>query len=237
MNRVCVVTGSASGVGAATAKWLAERGDRVIGVDLRDADVVADLATAEGRQALVQEVTRLSGGRVDAVVANAGGGPAETSLQLNYFGAVATLAGLRPLLAASPEPRAVAISSIASLTPTPPGLVEACRSGDEAAAVALARKLHDEGVLEKAVPSLPAGLILYSAAKRALNQWCQAVAPTTEWASAGIAINVVALGYYDTPAAAFVFGNPEARESVARTVPLRGAFPGRPAAAAELIGW
>jgi len=81
------------------------------------------------------------------------------------------------------------------------------------------------------------GLILYAAAKRALNQWCRRAAPTPDWAAAGIALNVVALGYYDTPSAAYVFSNPQARESVALTVPLRGAFPGRPDAAAELIGW
>ena len=33
------LTGSASGIGAATAEVLRKQGDRVIGVDLRDADV------------------------------------------------------------------------------------------------------------------------------------------------------------------------------------------------------
>jgi NAD(P)-dependent dehydrogenase (short-subunit alcohol dehydrogenase family) len=237
MDRVCVVTGSASGVGAATAKWISQQGWRVIGVDLHDADIVADLSTTEGRAAVTEGVTRLTGGRIDAVVANAGGGPAETCLQLNYFGTVATLVGLRPLLARSSSPRAVAISSIASLTPPPAGLVEACLARDEAAALAYAREAREAGVLELAVPGMPLGLILYSVAKRALNQWCRRVAPTPEWATSGIALNVVALGYYDTPAAAFVFSDPEARESVGRTVPLRGSFPGRPEAAAKLIGW
>lgn len=110
MSRTYVVTGSASGIGAATARRLAAEGARVIGVDLRAADVIADLATETGRAALVEGVARLSGGVIDAVIANAGGGSAQTMLQLNFFGAVATLQGLRPMLARSAAPRAVAVS-------------------------------------------------------------------------------------------------------------------------------
>jgi NAD(P)-dependent dehydrogenase (short-subunit alcohol dehydrogenase family) len=73
-DRTYVVTGAASGIGAATAHYLRERGGRVIGCDLHDADVIADLTTTEGRAALVDSVTRLRGGGIDAIVANAGGG-------------------------------------------------------------------------------------------------------------------------------------------------------------------
>ncbi len=120
MNRTYVVTGAASGIGAATTRYLRERGSRVIACDLHEADVIADLATGEGRTQLVGGVTRLSGGKIDAIVANAGGGPAETMLAVNFFGTVATLEGLRPLLKDSPAPRAVLVSSIASLSPSDP---------------------------------------------------------------------------------------------------------------------
>ncbi len=53
---------------------------------------------------LVDGVKRESGGRMDGIVANAGGGPPKRTLQLNFFGAVATLEGLRPLLATSAAP-------------------------------------------------------------------------------------------------------------------------------------
>ena len=49
-------------------------------------------------------VTRLSGGKIDAIATVAGGGPPQTSLQLNFFGTVATLEGLRPLLKSSAAP-------------------------------------------------------------------------------------------------------------------------------------
>jgi len=43
------VTGSASGIGAAICARLRRDGAEVIGVDLRGAEVVADLSTAAGR--------------------------------------------------------------------------------------------------------------------------------------------------------------------------------------------
>ena len=52
---------AASGIGAATTRYLRERGGRVIACDLHDADVIANLATSEGRAQLVECVTRLSG--------------------------------------------------------------------------------------------------------------------------------------------------------------------------------
>lgn len=61
--RTVVVTGSASGIGKALGELLRSRGDRVIGVDLHDADVVADLSTDDGRASVVEQVRDLSGGR------------------------------------------------------------------------------------------------------------------------------------------------------------------------------
>ncbi|MEK8226623.1 short-chain dehydrogenase [Oerskovia sp. M15] len=70
--RTVVVTGSASGIGKALKGLLEADGHRVVGVDLRDADVAVDLTTDAGRAELVEKVTALSGGTIDAVVANAG---------------------------------------------------------------------------------------------------------------------------------------------------------------------
>lgn len=242
MQRTYVVTGSASGIGAATARRLAEAGDRVIGCDLHDADIVADLSTEAGRAALADGAARLSGGALDAVIANAGGGPAETMLQLNFFGAVATLERLRPLLARSDAPRGVAVSSISSMRPPPAGLVEACLAMDEDAAIAAAWRAYEAGELgrsaESGIPdAAQAPLALYGAAKQALQRWCRKAAPTEAWAGAGITLNVVALGFYDTPAAAYVLKDPQARAAMAALSPLKGSFPGRPESAAALLAW
>jgi NAD(P)-dependent dehydrogenase (short-subunit alcohol dehydrogenase family) len=236
MNRTIVVTGAASGIGAATVNHLRERGVRVITSDLRDAEVIANLATAEGRTAFVEEVAKRSGGTVDAVIANAGGGPVETSVQLNYFGAVATLDGLRPLLARSAAPRAVAVSSIGSLFASRPDLISACLDGDESFAVAVARSVREDTKRAGGDPTLIREAV-YGNAKLALNRWCRAVASSPTWAGAGILLNVVALGLYDTPAAAFVLNDPDRRRSMQDATPVRGAFPGRPEDAAALLFW
>jgi NAD(P)-dependent dehydrogenase (short-subunit alcohol dehydrogenase family) len=241
MDRTYVVTGAASGIGAATARYCRERG-RVIACDLHDADVIADLTTAEGRAALVDGVTRLSEGRIDAIVANAGGGPPETSLSLNFFGAVATLEGLRPLLKASSAPRAVAVSSVAALHSPISTLAEACLNMDEAAAVAAARDAMASARQNPAGANAPPGdaqaaLNLYGTAKYALQLWCRRAAAKPEWAGAGIPLNVIALGFFDTPGAAPVLSDPNRCAALARLAPLRGAYPGRPEEAAAGLFW
>jgi 3-hydroxybutyrate dehydrogenase len=67
-----LVTGSASGIGAAIATHLREQGWDVLGVDLADgADLQADLTTREGNRAAVQAAVERFG-RLDAVIPNAG---------------------------------------------------------------------------------------------------------------------------------------------------------------------
>jgi NAD(P)-dependent dehydrogenase (short-subunit alcohol dehydrogenase family) len=223
-GRTYLVTGSASGIGAATARLIGHRGGRVIGVDLKDADIEADLSTAAGRKTLVEQARRR--GRIDAVLAIAGGSQ-RGIIETNFFGTVATLAGLRALLAESPTARAVAVSSTASLSPADQRVVEACLAGDEEAAVRFANE-----TLPGSVPGP------YGYAKRALNRWVRRMAPTAEWAGAGIALNAVAPGVVDTPAAAWIMGSPEARAAVEAAAPQPfGGFPGRPEWIAEVILW
>jgi NAD(P)-dependent dehydrogenase (short-subunit alcohol dehydrogenase family) len=240
MDRTYVVTGAASGIGAATARWLRERGGRIIGTDLRDADVIADLTTSEGRKTLVDGVTRLSGGKIDAIAAVAGGGPPQTSLQLNFFGTIATLEGLRPLLKSSSAPRAIAVSSIASFSPRDEGLVDAMLKMDETAAIDGARKFAAKiAPIDKMTPEqgMQVGLALYANAKYSLNCWCRRAAGSADWAGAGIPLNVIAPGFIDTPSAAYILSNPESRARMGQMVPLRGEYPARPDEMAAIIAW
>ena len=55
MSRTYLITGAASGIGKVTATSLKEQGHTVIGADLKDADIVADLATPDGRVHPVQQ--------------------------------------------------------------------------------------------------------------------------------------------------------------------------------------
>lgn len=223
-RRRYVVTGSASGIGAATASILREHGATVLGCDLSDADVIADLSTPAGRRTLVDQVA--AWGHIDAVLAIAGGGRTGL-LETNYFGAVATLEGLRPLLARSEAPRAVAVSSTSSLAPADERLLQACADGDETAATALVA----------AEPSLRDSA--YGIAKRALNGWVRRTAPTPGWAGAGIPLNAVAPGVVDTPAAAWILADDEVRAGVeaAAPQPLGGFRGDRSGSVTSSAGW
>src|SRR3954452_23271169 len=132
-------------MGAATAARLRDDGHRVIGVDQRDADVVADLSTSEGRDGAIAGVGEASGGELDGLVTFAGLGPVPGRsgallTSVNYFGSVELLAGLRPVLANGSNAAAVAIAS--NSTTCQPGipqdLVEACVAGNEERARELA---------------------------------------------------------------------------------------------------
>ena len=182
------ITGSAGGIGSATRVRLEKEGHRVIGVDVRDAEVIADLSTPEGRAAMVAGVTDASDGVLDGLVAGAGisGDDSPLVISINYFGAVATLAGLRPLLARGTNASAVAISSN-STTATKGGVVaaavEACLADDEEAARA----------------AVGPGFFGYPTAKLALARWVRRQAPTADWIGAGIRLNAIAPGPIATP--------------------------------------
>src|ERR1700738_3023887 len=102
-----VISGSASGIGAATAGLLRSKGRRVIGIDLQGAEVMADLATPGGRSHAVAEVHRLAGGRLDGLILCAGvaaAKPDDHVVSVNYFGANALLTGLRSDLESGRQP-------------------------------------------------------------------------------------------------------------------------------------
>ena len=82
-----VVTGSAAGIGAATKRRLESAGHRVIGIDLRDAAIEADLATAEGRGHAIDAALEACGGKLDGFVpcaGVAGTASSELAVRVNY---------------------------------------------------------------------------------------------------------------------------------------------------------
>ncbi len=186
--RTVAVTGSASGIGEAVRRRIESDGDRVIGVDLRDADITADLATPGGRERAVEEIHAASGGVLDALVACAGVGP-QTSprhriVEVNYFGALACMDGALEDLARGEAPSAVVISSNgASLTPPDSELLALLDADDEPHSAAHADRLD--------------GATVYGTAKLALTR--QMRRRVQAWAEAGVRLNAVAPGPVDTP--------------------------------------
>ena len=96
MGTICV-TGTASGIGAATKVKLESLGHKVIGVDLRNADVCGDISKVAERQRIVDEVIALCGGVLDGLVLGAGSGVGLGAVD------VAQALGVRVIAAASTQ--------------------------------------------------------------------------------------------------------------------------------------
>jgi NAD(P)-dependent dehydrogenase (short-subunit alcohol dehydrogenase family) len=221
-SRIYVISGSASDIGLSTKQLLESQGHEVIGVDIRDADVIADLGTIDGRSSMIEEVTDRSGGVIDAVLAVAGvdiAGP--PTVAINYYGAVATLKGLRPLLSNSPAPRAVAVSSITSVHPFDQQLLNLMLDGSEDQALERARDADAP----------------YATSKRALSRWIRRNAVRDEWAGAGIPLNAIAPGLVKTAFLSRLFEDPAKKRAIKAGCPMPLAGPYEPAAAAELLAW
>ncbi|MEV7431733.1 SDR family oxidoreductase [Nocardioides sp. NPDC092400] len=228
MPRRTVVTGSASGIGRALTEQLRARGEEVVGVDLRDAEVVADLSTPAGRADAVAAVRELTGDRIDALVTCAGvSEPSPLMVRINYFGTVEVAQALRPVLAASDSPRVAVVGSIAGTQPFDEETTRACLDGDEDAALARATALGERG----------AGYSVYPSSKRALATWARRTCVTSGWADAGIALNVVAPGVVLTPMTTWLFDDPAMREVMDAAVPMPLNSYAPPEAVASVLGF
>ncbi|RMF22474.1 MAG: SDR family oxidoreductase [Deltaproteobacteria bacterium] len=187
--RTIAVTGSASGIGAAVRERLTSEGAKVLGVDVRGADIEADLSTPDGRFIAVGAISERCGGVLDGLVLCAGLGAHVEDFRaiasVNYFGAVDLLDDLRDVLAKGRDPAAVVVCS------------NSAQFGafDEHPYV-LALLDHDEDKAREIIAKED-GFTAYAGSKHAL---CRAVRRRAgEWGRAGIRLNGIAPGATDTP--------------------------------------
>ncbi|HEY0258442.1 MAG TPA: SDR family oxidoreductase [Lacisediminihabitans sp.] len=194
------ITGAASGMGKESAARLRAGGHTVIGVDLHDAEIVADLSTAEGRAGAAARVLESSEGRLDGAVLAAGLGPApgrEAIIsQVNFFGTTELLTAWRPALAAAaaeadaPTSKVVVFASnSATTTPGIPGTLVSAFLGNRPE-----RLRRSLAVFGKNAPAFA-----YGGSKLALSRWVRRQAVTAQWAGAGIRLNAIAPGAVLTP--------------------------------------
>jgi NAD(P)-dependent dehydrogenase (short-subunit alcohol dehydrogenase family) len=221
-----VVSGAASGIGAALTERLRAHGHTVLTVDLHDADVIGDLATTSGRDVAVAGIRERTD-RVDGVVPCAGvAGLSDTDprlvVSLNFFGAIALVTGLRPLMG---EGSSVVLLSSNSVTCQPgwdPEVAAACLRDDEEKARRMA--------------SSQDAVHVYPATKAALAYWARRVGITSEWAGAGVRINAVAPGLIATPMTEQLRRDPKLGV-FADAYPTALERPGRPEEVASLIAF
>jgi NAD(P)-dependent dehydrogenase (short-subunit alcohol dehydrogenase family) len=194
---IYAMTGGATGIGAELKRQLVDRGHQVISVDIVEGDIIADLSTAEGRQAAIDGVRQRAPDGLDGFIPCAGLPPVAKPLslvaQVNYFGVVATVAGLRDLVAKKRGSILLVASNSAPMITTDDSFVQACLSGDEAAACAdiEARDGHTA----------------YAGSKRAITVWMRR--NVVEYAAAGVRLNAVAPGITMTPLAEQVLADEE----------------------------
>ncbi|MEJ7832379.1 MAG: SDR family oxidoreductase [Nocardioides sp.] len=226
--RTYVVSGAASGIGAATTAMLRDAGHRVVTVDLRDAEVVADLGSADGRAAAVAAVQELAD-TVHGLVPCAGlagltGVDSRLVVSVNFFGAVALVSGLHDQLAAAHGASVVLLASN-SITAMPgwnAPVAQACLRDDEDVARAEAAKVDS--------------VMVYPSTKAALAWWARREGVKPEWIGRGIRLNAVAPGLIATPMTERLRADPQLG-AFADAFPTAIGRPGRPEEVAATIGF
>ncbi len=205
-----VITGGASGIGAAIAKQLASEGNRVVTLDLREADIIADLATAEGRNAAIEQVREATRDGIAGLVTAAGLGSHTPNRALitrvNYAGSVELVEGLREHLAAHGA-AVLLVSSNSAPMQTKAEFVEQLLEGDLDAACATAAEM----------PGSP----VYSGTKQAVTVWMRRNAAA--YAAEGVRMNAVGPGYTRTPMSDAIENDPtygEAIKQFAASIPI-----------------
>ncbi|NCF20074.1 MAG: SDR family oxidoreductase [Haliea sp.] len=194
---VYAMTGGATGIGAELKRQLRQQGHQVISVDIKEGDIIADLSIGEGRQAAVDGIRELAPHGLDGFIPCAGLPPVAKPLsliaQVNYFAVVATVEGLRDLIAKKRGSVLLVASNSAPMIGTDDPFVQACLEGDEAAACAEIETRD--------------GHTAYAGSKRAITIWMRR--NVVEYAGGGVRMNAVAPGITMTPLTEQVYADEE----------------------------
>lgn len=187
---IAAITGSGSGIGAAVKARFEADGFDTVGVDLRNAEIEADLSTPAGRAQAVDGILARCHGRLDRVVLCAGLGssvlPPSLVCRVNYFGVVDVLDALLPALRKGDAPSAVVISS------------NSAQMGSfEHDPYVLAMLDHDEALACELIDKHDNSILAYMGSKNAVGRAVRRRA--SEWGRAAVRLNAVCPGPTETP--------------------------------------
>jgi NAD(P)-dependent dehydrogenase (short-subunit alcohol dehydrogenase family) len=199
------MTGGASGIGAAIKQSLLNAGHQLIVVDIANADIEADLSSADGRRNAIEAITAAAPTGLDGFIACAGVGSHVPNLPLiasvNYLGTVELVEGLKESLSQR-RGAVVLVSSNSAPMDTNPAYVDALLASDDAE---VQRQLEE---ME--------GQTAYSGSKQAVARWMRR--NTAEYAAQGIRMNAIAPGYTETPMTAAVAEDPNYGDAIRQFV-------------------
>ena len=202
---IYALTGGASGIGAAIKQSLLDAEHRVIVVDIRQAEVEADLSDQAGRRHAIAGIQQAAPDGLDGIITCAGlaSHTPDTRLiaSVNYYGTVELIAGVKPLLVKN-SGSAVLISSNSAPMCTSPELVSALLDEPEEAALAVAAGL--------------AGQQAYSGSKQAVARWMRRHA--AGYVKEGVRMNAIAPGYTETPMTKAVAEDPTYGDAIRQFV-------------------
>lgn len=191
---IYAVTGGSGGIGARTVECLRKQGHETVNIDVRRADITADLSTIEGRQKAIDELLLLHPDGLDGLICSAGVsgacGNLRQILSVNFFGAIAIIKGAYPLLEKKRGSCVAVSSNVISQ-----GIVRMD------IADLLNNNSSDEQKILNVVSHLDAtdlrvGNSIYAASKYALARWVRR--HSASYAANGVRINAVAPGNVGT---------------------------------------
>lgn len=202
MSKLYAVSGSASGIGQAVSESLLEQGHEVIGIDVKNADIDADLSTEEGRLQCAVELCDAATDGLDGLIpcAGVGGhiGLSEKVIEVNYRGAVDLIEAAFPLL----KLRNGSIVVIGSNSMAIPGIDER-----------LVQLMLHSDFRQAKIRSKQFGFDPYAAGKTALCIWMRKKA--IDYIKHGVRMNAVAPGMTET---AMVAGQRGSSEQLAKVL-------------------
>ena len=199
--RNIVITGSASGIGKSCVEKFKTLGERVIGIDIRDADIIADLSTPAGRREAIDKVLEFTDNSIDGLILSAGLSgvehPADLTVSVNYFGSTDLMEGLKDAMAGRPNPCIVClVSTSCRFVQSDDPMVEALLEGDEGKCRAMIKE-RERGAA-------------YPCTKHALALLIRRRA--SEWAEKGIRVTACVPGMTMTPMVEALMQEEEVRE-------------------------